>query len=449
MSRQRRKWLNSETDYLIENYQIMDIEDIAKYLKRDVGAIKNRAHILKLRKKKFTREYDEEIKKLAEADFTISEIAKELELNASTLFMYCKNNNINVVSGETHFNKQALNDGIEDQEFKFGDDTGTVSEWFKYWYMKYRYESIREVTRQKYRITYSNLVNHGIGKVKLIDLKREDVQEYANWYGKDHSKITAYDEMQKVRSSLNDAMIDGKIKINPAANIKISYKEQIMTFEEQKELRDKKKWLEVDEYMKFKYSLLFKLKDDFKINEIKYQILDMSIFIALKTGARISEILGITKNDIDYQKAEINIDKTWDYKKYSSHGFEKTKNNASVRVVPVDQETIDILSEYVNWLDSNNIETEKNTLFILKGKSFYNSAINNRMKTLLNEIAIEPISIHKLRHTQASLLISKEVPLQVIAKRLGHTDTSMIQRVYGHLLQETENRGNRMILDSI
>nr|WP_277347169.1 site-specific integrase [Vagococcus fluvialis] len=363
--------------------------------------------------------------------------------------MYCKNNNINVVSGETHFNKQALNDGIEDQEFKFEDNTGTVSEWFKYWYMKYRYESIREVTRQKYRITYSNLVNHGIGKVKLIDLKREDVQEYANWYGKDHSKITAYDEMQKVRSSLNDAMIDGKIKINPAANIKISYKEQIMTFEEQKELRDKKKWLEVDEYMKFKYSLLFKLKDDFKINEIKYQILDMSIFIALKTGARISEILGITKNDIDYQKAEINIDKTWDYKKYSSHGFEKTKNNASVRVVPVDQETIDILSEYVNWLDSNNIETEKNTLFILKGKSFYNSTINNRMKTLLNEIAIEPISIHKLRHTQASLLISKEVPLQVIAKRLGHTDTSMIQRVYGHLLQETENRGNRMILDSI
>ena len=35
---------------------------------------------------------------------------------------------------------------------------------------------------------------------------------------------------------------------------------------------------------------------------------------------------------------------------------------------------------------------------------------------------------------------------ELIAKRLGHTDTLMIRRVYGHLLKETEDKGNRMIV---
>ena len=40
----------------------------------------------------------------------------------------------------------------------------------------------------------------------------------------------------------------------------------------------------------------------------------------------------------------------------------------------------------------------------------------------------------------------KGISLQVVAKRLGHTDTSMVQRVYGHLLQSTETNENNKIM---
>ncbi|MFO1099485.1 MAG: site-specific integrase [Xanthobacteraceae bacterium] len=46
---------------------------------------------------------------------------------------------------------------------------------------------------------------------------------------------------------------------------------------------------------------------------------------------------------------------------------------------------------------------------------------------------IPPISFHGLRHTWASLAVMGGVPLLVVAKNLGHTDTRMVERHYGHL----------------
>jgi integrase len=44
-----------------------------------------------------------------------------------------------------------------------------------------------------------------------------------------------------------------------------------------------------------------------------------------------------------------------------------------------------------------------------------------------------PISFHGLRHTYASLSVMNDVPLMVIAENLGHADTKMVQRHYGHM----------------
>jgi integrase len=44
-----------------------------------------------------------------------------------------------------------------------------------------------------------------------------------------------------------------------------------------------------------------------------------------------------------------------------------------------------------------------------------------------------PISFHGLRHTYASRLAMRGVPLAVIAAQLGHTDTRMVEKHYGHL----------------
>jgi integrase len=44
-----------------------------------------------------------------------------------------------------------------------------------------------------------------------------------------------------------------------------------------------------------------------------------------------------------------------------------------------------------------------------------------------------PIHFHLLRHTWASLSVMNAMPLVVVAKNLGHVDTRMVEKVYGHL----------------
>ena len=44
-----------------------------------------------------------------------------------------------------------------------------------------------------------------------------------------------------------------------------------------------------------------------------------------------------------------------------------------------------------------------------------------------------PINFHGLRHTYASLAVMNGTPLLVIAKNLGHKDTRMVEKHYGHL----------------
>ena len=44
-----------------------------------------------------------------------------------------------------------------------------------------------------------------------------------------------------------------------------------------------------------------------------------------------------------------------------------------------------------------------------------------------------PITFHGLRHTWASQAVMAGVPLMVVAKHVGHADTRMVERVYGHL----------------
>ena len=48
---------------------------------------------------------------------------------------------------------------------------------------------------------------------------------------------------------------------------------------------------------------------------------------------------------------------------------------------------------------------------------------------------IPAVGFHQLRHTWASLSIMNGTPLFVVAKNLGHRDTTMVELHYGHLAQ--------------
>ena len=67
------------------------------------------------------------------------------------------------------------------------------------------------------------------------------------------------------------------------------------------------------------------------------------------------------------------------------------------------------------------------------GSNWGKSHQHRRIKTACEIAGIEPMAFHELRHTYASRLVMKAVPLSVIAQQLGHSDTRMVEKHYGHM----------------
>lgn len=395
----------------------------------------------------------EKIEELANRGLTRKEIAKEIGVKQSTLSKYLLDEGISdMVKYEPTVKKQKneIQNVLKVPTSFVPSSNMVVWQWYVVWFQTYRLPTIRKVTASKYAAHFESLFKSELGQMPLENVKRVDAQKLINEYGATHSKITVRDFMQRLKGLFNDAQQDGLITLNPFTNLSLMYREKHLTPIEMKEKRDEKKWLEMDEYLKLKEFLLNRLTGIFlntleKTDPILVMRL-MFTLVALKSGARVSELLGLTYSDLDFFEFSISIDKTWDYKNLT--GFQSTKNISSIRKVKLDKETMLLLKEYVNWI-GENVETEMSTLFVFKDRRYHNSNANDFLKKLLIDLDIEPITYHKLRHTQASILIANQVPEQLVAKRLGHTDVGMVRKVYGHLLEKTENEGNEMIMGLI
>ena len=76
---------------------------------------------------------------------------------------------------------------------------------------------------------------------------------------------------------------------------------------------------------------------------------DWFILLVAKTGMRFSEALALTPKDFDLNHQALSITKTWDYK--GNGGFLPTKNQSSVRKIPIDWQTVIQFAELIKYID--------------------------------------------------------------------------------------------------
>jgi integrase len=133
----------------------------------------------------------------------------------------------------------------------------------------------------------------------------------------------------------------------------------------------------------------------------KNKRLKLFITIALNTGMRKSEILGLKWSDVDLDNGFIHLEDS------------KSGERADIYI---NQTVKDALKYYPR---------ESEEIFGVKDvkKSFHN---------LLEKAGITNFHIHDLRHTFASHLVMKGVPLATVKELLRHKDLSMTLR-YAHL----------------
>lgn len=82
------------------------------------------------------------------------------------------------------------------------------------------------------------------------------------------------------------------------------------------------------------------------------------------------------------------------------------------------------------------------------GTPISEKSVSNPIKRIVKKTGMKSITPHGLRHTHATIMLSKGIPLQTIADRLGNTPM-MILSVYGHSLKELEIESVKTFNDAI
>ena len=295
--------------------------------------------------------------------------------------------------------------------------------YFKEWVDTYKVGQVRPVTLNKYYLVEKRL-KELVPDLDLGDMTRADVQRLINEYGKTHEYPTVLDFLHHIQAPLRDAVYEGWIAKDP------TYKVYATSQVKHKETRFK--YLESDQVSK-----LVKVLERDDSPEALMFLFD------LKTGLRFAEIFGLTPKDIDLKNLTLYVNKTWNYKEKTGE-FQPTKNKYSNRVITIDWQTANILQRMMQGYSEN----EPFWLNKLQSKNgrIYNSTLNQKLTKFCKEAAVPRISIHGLRHTHASLLISAGVSIQSVAKRLGHGNTETTQRVYIHLLDDLQERDNNKMM---
>lgn len=168
------------------------------------------------------------------------------------------------------------------------------------------------------------------------------------------------------------------------------------------------------------------------------------IVVAAATGLRFGELLGLTWDHVDFDRGIIFVDRAWDYAETQS--FVPTKNEQSVRRVPLDRETTEIMQDFKNeqseLFSKMNISPRHDFVFYnAKEGLISNNAVNKKLKELLRQLEIDtPLTMHGLRHTHASVLIFKGVNIMAVSKHLGHKNLAVTMEVYSHAVKELEER---------
>ncbi|KEI16950.1 integrase [Clostridium novyi B str. ATCC 27606] len=247
---------------------------------------------------------------------------------------------------------------------------------------------------------------------RIKEIKKHDIQSIVDKLLKEHLK---YSTVKKYVGILNMFFIYVKDDLNlifelPTVNIKIP---------KEKEYSNKialtKKQLN---------KLLKELQDN------KYY---MVAFIAANTGMRLGEVLGLTWDSIDFKRSSITVNKQWKVLRTRKSGFGSLKSKNSYRTIPLSPNTLKELKNYKknNPTDINNRVTPFNA-----------SSIDKYLNPKLKELA--GITMHELRHTYATALISNGVDFKTAAKILGHT-VEMTMKIYSHVTDDMMKKATIII----
>lgn len=307
------------------------------------------------------------------------------------------------------------------------NDPIPLSEYFEDWFNLYKTD-VSQQTLSHYKDTL-RYIKEFFSDKSIQNIIRNDYQKFLNEYGEKYSKEVMAKVHGHIKAAVEHAIEDEIIRINFASKVKVTGKppknrnEKHLEFEESEKL----------------YEELF--------NRLETGLSYYGVLLLLVSGIRFEELVGLTREDFDFDNNTLNVDKVWGYTHKMKTGFGPTKNEQSERVIGIDPK---VMREFKKLFMKMPDNIHRLVFFspISKYKCLSNNAINKSLKKALDDLGIKnKITAHGLRHTHASALIYKKSSIIYVSERLGHTSPDITYKRYAHVMKELRQEDEKIAVN--
>jgi integrase len=284
-----------------------------------------------------------------------------------------------------------------------------IEQWFET-----KQHSINIQTKRVYRGHIDKQIKPLLGQMKLANIKPVHVQNFIN---------------ELVSSGLSPATIR---KIHRIVSMSFDYAVKI------KELTDNPaKYVILPKNTKREMKVWSKEEVEKFLKEVKSSRYYIAFHLALTTGMRQGEILGLRWKDIDFENKTLTVRQTLAHNKKEFLNGGKTSN--AVRKIDLFDDTIKELKAHRKVILAEKLKKgDKYQDFDLvvctsNGTPTSQANIKRVMDNAIKRSNVPKIRFHDLRHTHATHLLEKGENVKVVAERLGHSKSSFTMDVYSHV----------------
>lgn len=180
--------------------------------------------------------------------------------------------------------------------------------------------------------------------------------------------------------------------------------------------------------------------------------IELPIVLAGGLGLRISEILGLTWNNVNFSDFTITIDKIT-VRNDGKVILKDPKTESSIRTISAPKEVILMLKQLKKDRLAAKLRGEKSHRELI----FYDKNLNpiapdvlsKKFRLFLKDNNLKHIRFHDLRHSHVTLLIDAKVPIKVISERVGHSNINTTLNIYSHALKEMDQEASDKISSTL
>jgi integrase len=309
----------------------------------------------------------------------------------------------------------------------------SVGDYLLHWLASTK-NSVRPSTYAYYGIIINNHIIPQLGKILIKELTADRIQYvYDEWIGSGLGIHTVLKIHQVLHSALERSVQTGLLVQNPSHYTK-----------RPKEPDNEMLIWNESEVNRF----LVAARD----NSQPYSRLYCLFHLALTTGARQSELLGLQWENFDQRSGTLHIQKQLT-RTGSGKMFAPLKTRASKRSITLGESDISALREHYEkqqlerrragyaWKDNDLIFTTR-----IGTPMHQKNLLDHYFFPLIRAANVPEIRFHDMRHTAATIMLSHGIPPVIVAGRLGHS-LAVSMKTYAHFVPSMQEEAAKLMND--